>query len=255
VLDSESCLRRHYDIDRSQVVSEGKPDDPTKLLTHSPSEDYLFQCPTCTDTCTCYLHKRRALEAGGTSADGGGSKAGGDLETSAKEAGVPARQLTDMKDDATMKAETRNGGEPKEKEPPTKKESPKKKESPTKKESPAKKAPSKRRQPKMPNEKTKPATKELQKEPATKEVKKLKEKKDSAGKKDGTKVPEKEKAHPPKGKKDTQKMTANDAGKLNPPPAGVEPLRPVLKKPEHVNVPNFEWINISHPLSVISGRL
>jgi len=212
---SDNCLKRHYNTSTAVIQAEGKVKDFTKVLGHDASESYYFKCPVCEQKCSCYQHRKKVQDGEA------------DLQAFAKEAGVPVAEVTGIMNGPAT------GDQGKVKGPPKKEKEVKPKEN---KEKDAK-----------PKEKKEKESKP--KEPKEKELKekKPKEKKPAAEKKE--KAPKELK---PKEKKPAIDPTMMTTIRL---PLITGPPKPLIRKPKHVDDPNFEFLAISHPLNIINARL
>jgi outer membrane biosynthesis protein TonB len=211
----------------ASILAAGKTKDMTKALGHDSSDSYYFRCPICDKKCQCAVHRKKHEDEAAAKGDGGGGSSGGasvggpssaaDLEKFAKEAGIPVSEVAGLMNDSA----TRNKGKPK----PTAEVKKVQKPAPEKK--PVTKKPTPKKDPAAPKEKISTTTKD--------------------------KVPKEN----TKQKASKAKITPMDPSQTNTlklvPVSG--PPQPLIRKPKHVNDPDFEWIAISYPLNIISARL
>ncbi|KAI5858138.1 hypothetical protein BZA05DRAFT_415498 [Tricharina praecox] len=213
----DKCLRRNYDNSIEEIHGAGKPHNLT-TLGHDASEAYLFRCPVCEKKCQCYLHRppEEAASDSNTAA-----KSAAHLAMFAKEAGVDPAEIEGMMNDTP----TRNRGKGK--------EVVKGKEKVVVRPESAKKKTDKGKEkaiPKSESAKKPKAEAEAKAKAEAKGLKKAPLKKDKA----------KEEAQ----SSSTLKLVTISG-----------PMPPAVKKPKHVEDPNFEFLAISHPLPVIALRL
>jgi hypothetical protein len=201
----------------ASILAAGKTKDMTKALGHDSSDSYYFRCPICDKKCQCAVHRKKQDEAA-AKGDGGGGSGGGQSSAADLEKFAKEAGIPVSEVAGLMNdSATRNKGKPK----------------PVDVKKVQEPAPEKKQVTKKPNPKKDPA--------APKEKTTTKDKMPKAPK--------------PSKAKDAAPLVPHQTNTLKLVPVPPGPPLPLIRKPRHVDDPNFEWIAISYPLNIISARL